>query len=226
MRRRVARVELDRSLEVGDRGWHLGRIERLQAHAPLGERAVGLEAARVAERSRLLRPDPQRLGKLRHDPILQLEDLLERTVGLGLGRRFPARGIDHARGNPQPRARPLKASDDGEVEVQLGPERRKIRAAAPHRLHDAHAIDDAQRRGGPQIVGHGLGDAGGQPRQLAVAADVGEVEDGNRRLLRRCDRSDPVSAAAPERVAAAACVAAVVVTGAMNRYPRRATVWM
>ncbi len=144
MRRRVPRVQLDRPLEVGDRGRHLGGIERFQPHTPLGERPIGLEAARVAERSRLLRPDPQRLGKLRHDPILQLEDLLERSVGFRLGCRFSSRGIDHACRDPQTRARPLKAPDDGEVEVELGPERREIGAAAPGRFHDAHAIDDSQ----------------------------------------------------------------------------------
>ena len=129
-------------------------------------------------------PNPQRIGELRNDPILQLEDLLERSIRLGFRRRFPARRIDHARGDPQPRTRSLKAADDGEVEVQVGAQRREIGAAAPDRLDDAHAIDDAERRRRPQIVGHGLGDARGQPRQLAVATHVGEVEDRDRRLLR------------------------------------------
>ncbi len=159
MSRRVAGIERNRFLKVGNRGWHRRSVERLQPHASFGERAVRLEAARVAKRSRLLRADPQRFRKLRHDPILQFEDLLEWPVGLGFSGRFSARGVDHARGNPQPRAGTLKASDDGEIEVQLGPERRKIRSAAPHRLHNAHAVDDAERRRRPQIVGDGLSDA-------------------------------------------------------------------
>ena len=101
--------------------------------------------------------------------------------------------------------------------MQVGAERRQIGAAALDRLHDAHAIDDAKRRRRPQIVGHGLGDAGRQPGQLPVAADVGEIEDGNRRLLRECfwrrrhrrPLQSPVRSTRPH--------GAVVVTGAMNR---------
>ena len=98
--------------------------------------------------------------------------------------------------------------------MELGPERRQIRAAAPDRFDDAHAIDDAQGRRGAQIVGHGLGDARGQPRQLAVAADVGEVEHRYRRLLRQ-PLEDAVAQAAG--AVAPGRRGAVVVTGAMNR---------
>ena len=123
MRGGVARIEADRALEVGDRRGHLRRLERLQPHASLGERPIRLEAARIPQRSRLLRRHAQRLGKLGDDAILQLEDLLERTIRLGLGRRLARRRIDDARGDAQTRSRALKAADDGEVEVQLGAKR-------------------------------------------------------------------------------------------------------
>ena len=60
VRRGVARIELDRLLEVGDRRRHLRRIERLEPDASFRERVIRLEAARVAERSRLAGPPPIR----------------------------------------------------------------------------------------------------------------------------------------------------------------------
>ena len=184
MGRGVARIERDGLLEVSHRGRHLGRVERLQADAAFGKGSIGFEAARIPQRARLLAADPQRLGELRDDAILELEDVLEQAVGLGFGRRFSGRRVDHARSYPQAWARSLKAPDNRKIQVQVSPEGREIRAAALHRLDDAHAVDDAQGRRGAEIVGDGFGDARREPRQLAVAADVGEVEHRDRRQLR------------------------------------------
>ncbi len=126
MGRGVARVERDRLLEVSDRGRNFRGVERLQADSALREGSIGFEAARIAERARLLAANPQRLRELRDDAILELEDVLEQTVGLGFGRRFSGRRVHHARGNPQARTRSLKAPDHRQVEVQVGPERREI----------------------------------------------------------------------------------------------------
>ncbi len=68
--------------------------------------------------------------------------------------------------------------------MQVSPQRRKIRTTTPDGLDDAHAVDDTEGRRGAEIVRDGFGDARREPRQLAVAADVGEVEHRNRRQLR------------------------------------------
>ena len=93
MRGRVARIERDRPLEVRDRRRHHRGVERLQPHAPFGERLIGLEAARLAIVAALGRPrlpGAERVGELRHDPILQVEHLIERTVRLGVGQALAA----------------------------------------------------------------------------------------------------------------------------------------
>ncbi len=184
MGRGVTRIERDGLLEVSHRCRHFGCVERLQADAAFGKGSIGFEAARIPQRARLLAADPQRLGELRDDAILELEDVLEQAVGLGFGRRFSGRRVDHARSYPQAWARSLKAPDNRKIQVQVSPEGREIRAAALHRLDDAHAVDDSQGRRGAEIVGDGFGDARREPRQLAVAADVGEVEHRDRRQLR------------------------------------------
>ena len=49
----------------------------------------------------------------------------------------------------EPIARALKASDDGEVEMQLLVQGRQIATGAADGFDDAHAIDHAQRSRGP-----------------------------------------------------------------------------
>ena len=85
----------------------------------------------------------------------------------------------------------LKASDDGQIEVQLGAQHRKIGPAAPHRLDHAHAIDDAERRRRAQVVGHRLGDAGRQPRQLASPLTLAKSSTA----IAGCGQDSPLGAA-------------------------------
>ena len=193
MRLCVARIQDDRTLEPFDGAGDGRRVERLQPDASLGEGLVGLETARLPVRParRVRARGAERLGKLRDDPILQLEHLLEGAVGLRVRHRFAGRRVHDARGDAQAIAGALKAPDDGQVEVELLAEDREVRPDAPDRFDHAHAIDDAERPGGPEIVGHGLRDAGRQPRELAVGAHVREVEDPDcRRLVGPARRLD------------------------------------
>ena len=87
VRGRVARIERDGALEVGDRAGHDRRVERFEPDPSLGERLVGLEAARLAIEAALRRArlaGAERVGELGDDPILEIEDLIERAVGLGV----------------------------------------------------------------------------------------------------------------------------------------------
>ncbi len=61
--------------------------------------------------------------------------------------------------------------------MQFLPECRKINAAPTDRFDHAHPVDDAKRARCAQVVGDGLSDARGQPRKLAIGADVRELED-------------------------------------------------
>ena len=93
----------------------------------------------------------ERLGKLRDDPILQLEHLLERAVGLRVRHRFTGRRVHDAGRDAQPIAGALKAPDDGQVEMQLLSQHGEVRPDAADRFDDADPIDDAERarpRGG------------------------------------------------------------------------------
>ena len=86
----VTRIERDRALEVGDRTGDERGVERLEPNAAVGERLVGFQADRLAVRTPAVGAPvgrPKRFGELRHDPVLDLEHLLERTVGLGVGQR-------------------------------------------------------------------------------------------------------------------------------------------
>ena len=171
MRQGVTRIERDRALEVGDRTGDERRVERLEPNAAFGERLIGFQAAvsRCVRRPGAAVGRPQRLGELRHDPVLELEHLLERAVRLGVGQRHTGCGIDDPCGDAQSLARALEAADDREIELELGSERRQVRADAADAFDDPHAIDDPVRAGRAQVVGHGLGDAGREPGKLAVA---------------------------------------------------------
>ena len=132
-------------------------------YAPLGERLVRLEAARLA-RCRAARAPrarrSERVAKLRDDTILQLEHVLEQAVRLCVRKRLAGGGVHHACRDPEPIPRALEAAHHGEIEMQISPQRRQIDADPAHGLHHAHAVDDAQRRGGAEIVGDGFGDPG------------------------------------------------------------------
>ncbi len=190
----VTRIERDRALEVGDRTGDERRVERLEPNAAVGERLIGFQADGFAVRASAAAPfgRPQRLGELRHDPVLDLEHLLERTVRLGVGQRHTRCGIDDACGDAQSLSRALEAADDSKIELELGSERRQVRADAADTFDDPHAIDDPVRAGRAQVVGHGLGNAGREPGKLPVRADVGEIQHADERdvLARRLRLDD------------------------------------
>ena len=112
-----------------------------------------------------VRAHPERLGKLRHDAILQLEHLLERAVRLGFRERLAGGRIHDARGDAQAIAGRWKLPTTAQIEMQLRARAPPDRARPPHRFDDAHAIDDAVGSGRAQIVGDGFRDAGRQPRR-------------------------------------------------------------
>ena len=85
---------------------------------------------------------------------IELEDLGERAVRLGFGRRFAAGGVDDTGSDAQAIAGPLEAADHGQIEVELGPKAGQIDAGPAHGFHDPNPIDDAQGRCRAKIVGH------------------------------------------------------------------------
>ena len=128
----------------------------------------------------------ERLGELRDEPVLQIEDVVERAVRLCLGLRLAAVGIDDARGDPQAIAGTLEAADDGAIEVKLGAQRSRFGAASLHRLDDAHAIDDAH---GATMARRSFVTVSAMPddsqADLPIAADVGEIQHRDRSAMRR-----------------------------------------
>ena len=125
MRQRVARVEHHRPLEVEYRAGHQRRVERFEPYPPFGKGLVRLETARLPMgRCPLLigSLDRKRVRELLDDAVLQLEDLLECSVGLRLGQRFAGRGIDHTRRDPKTVSGSLKAAHDRLIEMQVGTE--------------------------------------------------------------------------------------------------------
>jgi hypothetical protein len=101
----------------------------------------------------------------------------QRTVGLRL-RHCAKRGdLDHARGDAQLIAGALKAADDREIETA-----RACGVGVRARLaaREQRPIDHAQCPNRAEIVGHGLGDAGREPRDVRIAGHVGKVQDGDR----------------------------------------------
>ena len=120
VRQRVLRIERERTLEVRDRGRHLRRVERLELEPALGERAVGVEARRLA------RADASRAAAVtrsavrttaRSRAVLQVKHVGQRTVGLRLRERAARGDLDHARGDAQLIAGALKAADDHQIEA-------------------------------------------------------------------------------------------------------------
>ena len=87
---------------------------------------VGVETARIADRSTEVargRAHAQRVGELGHDTILELENLLERPVGLRLGERLPRPRVHDPSGDPEPVAGALVAAHHGAIDMQLGAQR-------------------------------------------------------------------------------------------------------
>ena len=176
----VSRIEDDRALESLEGARDGRRIERLEPDTRFGEGLVGLQAARLPVRPawRFVRPrGAERVGKLRHDPILHLEHLLERAVGLRIRQRFTGCRVHDAGRDAQTIRGALKASDDGQVQMQLFSQHGEVRPDAADRFDDAHPIDDAERAGRAEVVGDGLGNPRRQPGELAIGAHVGEIED-------------------------------------------------
>jgi hypothetical protein len=159
MRRGIPGIQPDRALEVTDSGPDLRTVQRLEPHAPFGERLVGLEAARLPQgatgRGSVAAADGGR--ELRDDPILQVEDVGQQSIRLAVGQRFTAGGIHGARGDPQALARALEAADHREIELQLAAKRRQVRSGPLHRLDDPRAIEDPDLQRRTQVVGHRLG---------------------------------------------------------------------
>ena len=115
--------------------------------------------------------------------------MFERAVRLGVCSRLAGRRIDDAAGDAKTIARPLEAADDGQVDGESSAERRQVATDAADGFDDLDAIDHAQR-GRAQIVADGFSDSRCQPGQRTVAADVLEIQDGNRAdsrgFLRSC----------------------------------------
>ena len=179
----VARIEDHGALEVRDGAGHHRRVERFQPDAAFGERLIRLEAARFAIDPALRRARPagaECVGELADDAVLEVEDLVERTVGLGVREALAALCVDYPRGDAQAVAGALEAADHRAIDGEHAAKRRELAAGLGDGLGDAKAIDDAHRRGA-QIVGQGLGDAGRQPGERGIAADVLEVEHRDRR---------------------------------------------
>ena len=179
----VARIEHDGALEVRDGAGHDRRVERFQPDAPFGERLIGLETAGLAivaalRRTRLA--GAERVGELADDAVLEIEDLVERPVGLGVGEALAALRVDDPRGDAQAIAGALETADHHAIDGERAAQRRELATAVRDRLGHAIAIDDPHRRGA-KIVGHRFSDAGRQPGQRRVAADVLEVEHRDRR---------------------------------------------
>jgi hypothetical protein len=181
---RIAGIEGHRPLEVGDGRGHRGGFQRLEPDAPLGEGLVGRKAARLAvhpRRTATRRRRSEGIDEAGHDAVLQVEDLLQVSVGLGIRQGLAGTRVDGPRRDPQPLPRALEGPHHRAVDVQLVAERGQVGADVPHRLHHPHAVDDAQVAGHAQVVGDGLGDARGQPAELAIRTQVREVEHGHHR---------------------------------------------
>lgn len=183
---RITRIHLDGAFETCDCGRNQRGVERFEPHPSLREGLVRLEAAGLADRSSrasvTMWGHPKRVRKLRDQLVLQIEDLREGAIGFCLRDSFARCRVDHARGDPKPIAGALEAADHGAIEVQLRAKARQIGTAALDGLHDAHAIDHAERRRCPEIVGHRLGDPRCQPRELSVTAHVRKIQHRNGRL--------------------------------------------
>ncbi len=186
-RKRVARIGGGRALEIGDRLRHLANVERFEPHPAFAERAVGLETGRfVTGAAAVHRPGRQTeiTRELRDHLILQLEDVIERTVHLGVGERLAADDVDDPRGDADPVALTLKAADDGQPGADVGGHLLQRSAGAARRLHDPPPIDDAEMAERAEIAGDGFGDAGGQPGRVGVGGHVHEIHDGDRSTRR------------------------------------------
>ena len=193
-RERVARVERERALEIGDRRVHLAHVERLELHASLGERLVGLEARCLAH------ADPTRAGGAGHqaepggelgdDLVLEVEDVRQQAVGLRVGERLARLDVHDPRRDAEAVARPLKAARHGQVGQPLLPERGERSAGGAQGLGHHQPIDHPEPAELAQVVGDRLGDARGQPRVVGVAREVDEVGDGNDAHGARAARAD------------------------------------
>ena len=90
--------------------------------------------------------------------------------------------VDGARGDAQPIARSLKASDDSDVELD-----RLLRACTTARRAQVHQrpIDDTQVGDRAQVIGDGLRDSRPEPGDVNVARDIVKISDANRSRPRR-----------------------------------------
>ena len=184
-RERVARIDGDGALEVGDRARQLAHVERLDAQPAFHHGAVGFEARRLAAARRrpcpALRAEAELAGELRRHLVLQREDLVEPAVDLGVGDGLAADDVHDARGDADALAVALEAADDDQPHAQRRRDVVHRAAGPPRRFGHAPAVDDAEAPERAQIAADGFGDAGREPRRLGVAGDVGEVEHGDGR---------------------------------------------
>ena len=121
----------------------------------------------------------KRVGELRDDAILQIEDLIERTIGLGIRQALAGDDVDDARGDAQAIAGALVTADHRAIDAERAAQRRQLATG----LRDASMTRTRSMIRGvaTQIVGDRFRDAGRQPRATGVAADILEVQHRHRR---------------------------------------------
>src|SRR3954447_5324516 len=88
--------------------------------------------------------------ELRGDLILQLKDLVQPSIDLGVGERFTADDVDEARRDADAFPIHLETSDRHEANVQGGGDLFERRPGTANRFMDAPAIDDAKAPKRPQ----------------------------------------------------------------------------
>ena len=216
MGERVSRIEHDRAFEIGNRAGDERRIERFEPHPPLGECLIGLEAARFTIRRASRSTAPDRRG-----PSVSANCATMRSWSSKTCSSSPS-AFASASASPVPAsttravilsrsAGSLKASDDRQIEMQLLAQARARstptrRTASTTRMRSMIRCVPAARRS--LVTVSAMPDD--EPRELAVGADVGKVEnrDGGRRGLARRLYAGAAPTAAWRRA---------ISTGAMNR---------
>ena len=133
MRRRISRVQSDGAFEIVDRFGHLLRVERVEPNPSLGERLVGIQAARLAKRTsrRRIVAGCRWPPKLRDDAVLEVEDVGEQSVGLAVGECLAAAASTARAVMRSDLPRSLEAPDHRHVELQLASQGRQV---VPERL--------------------------------------------------------------------------------------------
>ena len=181
VRVRIPVVDRNRVREVRLRLRERRGLERLEQYAPFGESFVCLEAGGFTRgASGRLPSRPERARHLADDPILQVEHRGRPAIGFRVGHDLARLDVHRPGHDSESITGALKAAHDREADAKVGRHPVQIAAMTPRTLDHPDAIDHAEARQRPQIVRHRLGDTGREPVDRCVAADVGEVEHGDR----------------------------------------------